>query len=69
MADLMIGVLQRDNAHIERSAILLPAEGAAFHLQAERVVREAKNDARRTFRDARKLGAWLDRVLDHGERA
>lgn len=69
MADLMIGVLAKTNAYIERSAMLLPQEGAAFHLQAERVVREAKNAARRTCRDARELLAWLGEVLDDAERA
>ncbi len=34
--DLMIGVLANGNPHLERSAILLPVQGAAFHLQAER---------------------------------
>jgi hypothetical protein len=69
MADLMIGVLAKSNAHLERSAFLLLPEGALFHLQAERVVREAKSAVRRTFRDPRSLVAWLDDVLDDPERA
>jgi hypothetical protein len=62
-------VLAKSNAHLERSAFLLLPEGALFHLQAERVVREAKSAVRRTFRDPRSLVAWLDDVLDDPERA
>jgi hypothetical protein len=69
VADLMIGVLEKGNAHLDRSAILVPLEGASFHLQAERAVREARNPARRTFRDPREMAAWLDEVLDDTERA
>jgi hypothetical protein len=69
VSDLMIGVLAKGNPYLERSAILLPAEGAAFHLQAERLVRESKSPDRRTFREPQEMAAWLDEVLDDGERA
>jgi hypothetical protein len=68
VSDLMIGVLASGNAHLERSAILLPATGAAFHLQAERLVRDSKCADRRTFRNPQEMAAWLDEVLDDAER-
>jgi hypothetical protein len=69
VSDLMIGVLAKGNPHLERSAILLPAKGAAFHLQAERLVRESKCADRRTFHNPQEMAAWLDEVLDDAERA
>jgi hypothetical protein len=69
VSDLMIGVLAKGNPYLERSAILLPAEGAAFHLQAARLVRESKSADRRAFREPEEMAAWLDEVLDEGERA
>jgi hypothetical protein len=69
VSDLMIAVLAKGNPYLERSAILLPAKGAAFHLQAERLVRESKSADRRTFREPQEMKAWLDEVLDEGERA
>jgi len=69
VSDLMIGVLARGNPYLERSTLLLPAKGAAFHLQAERIVRDSKCDDRRTFRNPQELAAWLDEVLDDAERA
>ncbi len=69
VSDLMIGVLAKGNPYLERSAILLPAKGAAFHLQAERLVRESRSADRRTFREPQEMAAWLDEVLDEGERA
>jgi hypothetical protein len=69
VSDLMIGVLAKGNPHLERSAILLPAAGAAFYLQAERVLRESKSADRRMFTTPPEMAAWLDEVLDEGERA
>jgi hypothetical protein len=69
VADLMIGVLANGNPHLERSTILLPAKGAAFHLQAERLVRDSKCADRRTFRNPQEMVASLDEVLDDAERA
>jgi hypothetical protein len=69
VSDLMIDVLAKGNPHVERSTILLPAEGAAFHLQAERLVRDSKCADRRTFRDSHAMAIWLDEVLDDAERA
>ena len=69
VSDLMIGVLAKGNPYLERSAILLPATGALFHLQAERLVRESKSADRRSFRKPQDMAAWLDEVLDDAERA
>jgi hypothetical protein len=69
VSDLMIGVLANGNPHLERSAILLPAQGAAFHLQAERLVRDSKCADRRTFRNPQEMAAWLEEVLDDEEGA
>jgi hypothetical protein len=60
---------RKGNPHLERNAILLPAKGAAFHLKAERLVRESKSPDRRAFRLPQEMAAWLDEVLDDGERA
>ena len=69
VSDLMIGVLAKGNPYLERSAILLPATGALFHLQAERLVRESKSVNRRSFHKPQDMAAWLDEVLDDAERA
>jgi hypothetical protein len=68
VADRLIELLARGNPRLERSAILLSAEHATFNLQVERVVREAKNSARRTFRDAPAMVAWLGESLTPAER-
>ncbi|MGO9836654.1 MAG: hypothetical protein ACLP1X_20860 [Polyangiaceae bacterium] len=69
VSDLMVGVLANGNPHLERSAILLPTKGAAFHLQAERLVRESKSADRRTFNKPQEMAAWLGEILDDAERA
>jgi len=68
VAERMIALLERGNPRLERSAILLAKEHATFNLQVERVVREAKNSARRTFRDAAAMVAWLGESLTAVER-
>jgi hypothetical protein len=54
-----LALMKSDNPRIERSAFLLDASAATFALQLERMVREANNPARRTFREARALTEWL----------
>jgi hypothetical protein len=66
---LLVGVMARTNAHVERSALLLLPNRPLSAMQQERVVREAKGAARRTFRDARPMVAWLSEVLDNTELA
>jgi hypothetical protein len=62
-------MFRRDNPMLERSGILLPAGQATLGLQLERMVREAGNPARRTFREVAPLCAFLDEVLDREEQA
>jgi len=68
VADRLVELLARGNPRLERSAILLGKNQAAFGLQVERVVREAKNSARRTFREADAVIEWLGEHLDAEER-
>jgi hypothetical protein len=68
VADAFLGILATYNARIERSGMLLSTQHATFNLQIERIVREAAHPARRTFRVARELSAWLGEVLGPGER-
>ena len=56
------------NQRIERSAFLLPAR-AVFTLQMERIIREARSDARKTFTSRYELEPWLGEILDADERA
>jgi hypothetical protein len=67
VAEALIGLLRVGNAFFERSAILLGEEQALFGMQVERVVREAANPKRRTFRDPAKMRKWLTEVLDADE--
>jgi hypothetical protein len=68
VADRLVELLARGNPRLERSAILLAKDQAAFGLQVERVVREAKNSARRTFREADAMIEWLGEPLNAEER-
>jgi hypothetical protein len=68
VADRLVAMMKTDNPRIERSAFLLSGS-AVFGLQVERMIREAGNPARRTFRDAPALTTWLGEVLTTAERA
>ena len=69
VAERLVALLQRGNPHVERSAILLAREHATFNLQVERLVREAKNPARRTFRETKPMIDFLGAVLTPAEKA
>jgi hypothetical protein len=60
-------MLKRANPKIERSAVLLARDHAIFSLQLERIIREAGNPSRRTFRDPEQLKAWLKDALSIAE--
>jgi hypothetical protein len=62
-------MLKRANPKILRSAVLLAREHAIFSLQLERIIREAGNAQRRSFRDAESLEQWLHDVLAPREEA
>ena len=68
VTDTMVGILRAENARFDRSAFLLGA-GATFTLQIERVVREAANPKRRTFRDVTDCEAYLGEALTAPQRA
>jgi hypothetical protein len=67
VAERVVAMLSTTNAKLLRSAILLEAENATFNLQVERVIRDANNPARRSFRDRDKLFSWLGDFLDPEE--
>jgi hypothetical protein len=67
VADALVQLLRRGNAHVERSGVLLPNNDALFGLQVERVFREANHPSRRAFRRASVMRAWLAEVLDPEE--
>jgi hypothetical protein len=69
VADRFVQVFSRSNPRIERSALLVLPEQATFQMQVERMVREANNPSRRTFRDAWALETWLAEILVPDERA
>ena len=60
-------LMRNDNPHIERAAILVSAS-AVFSLQLERLVREAGNPRRRTFRSLIDLESWLGEILTTDEK-
>jgi hypothetical protein len=67
VADSLLDAMRRDNPVLERSAILV-SESALFGLQMERLVREAKNPNRRTFREEAEILNWVSEILTLGER-
>jgi hypothetical protein len=61
------GMLARSNARVLRSSILtLPAHSTA-NLQVRRLLREADNENRKHFVDAREQHRWLSEVLTSAE--
>jgi hypothetical protein len=63
-----IQLMKSDNPRLERSALLVSAESATFILQLERMLREANNPIRRTFRERQELIDWLRPSLTPTER-
>jgi hypothetical protein len=66
VATRLIEMLRVDNPRVERSAYLVSGR-AAFTLQVERIVNEAKGPSktppRRSFSDQRTAGEWVKEVL------
>jgi|SRR4051812_18795008 hypothetical protein len=56
-------MLAKTNARVERSSILTTADHSTANLQVERLVREAENENRRHFVNARDQYKWLSEVL------
>jgi len=67
VSEAVISMLAVTNAKIMCSGILLAPQAATFNLQAERVIRDANNPARKAFRDRGKLLDWLADVLKPDE--
>jgi hypothetical protein len=68
VGDALVELLRRGNRQINRSAVLLSAADATFGLQIERLLREAQNPQRRSFRAAEPMLTWLGEVLSPEER-
>lgn len=66
VTDALVQLLSRMSGRVERTAFLVGS--AVFALQAERILRNAANPNRRTFRDPEALKEWLGEVLTAGER-
>lgn len=64
-----VDAFRKDNPRFIRSAILLSSRRATFALQVARMVREANNPHRRTYKDVSALSTWLGEVLDPPEQA
>src|SRR6185369_8649925 len=58
VADRLLQIFRSFNHRIERSGALVSA-GAVFSMQIERLVANANNPARRTFRDPFEMKAFL----------
>jgi hypothetical protein len=68
VAERFVALMRSDNPKIERSAFLVAREAATFGLQIERMIREAGNPSRRTFRSVPQIEAWVGELLTDGER-
>jgi hypothetical protein len=68
VSDALLDLLRRGNRELSRSAVLLSASDATFGLQVERLIREAGNPNRRSFRATEPALAWLSEVLTPAER-
>ncbi|HEX2835255.1 MAG TPA: hypothetical protein VHW00_19735 [Thermoanaerobaculia bacterium] len=66
VAQMLAQMLSGASSHVERTALLI-GESAIFSLQVERVIRDAQNPNRRSFRNARELITWLSEVLNPAE--
>jgi hypothetical protein len=60
-------MLSKSNARVERSSILTTSLQSTANLQVERLVREAENENRRHFVDARAQHHWLSEILTRKE--
>lgn len=67
VSDLFTAVMRNDNPRIERSAFVVHP-GALFGIQIERMLREAQNPARRTFREVAGARAYLGEEMTDPER-
>ena len=67
VAAALIQLLSQMADRVERTAFLI-GESAVFALQIERVIRNAANPNRKSFREPGPLKEWLGEILKDGER-
>jgi hypothetical protein len=67
-ADKFLAMMRADNPRVERTGYLLPPASAIMGLQLERMIRDARSPARRTFRNLAQMEAWLSEVLSPREK-
>lgn len=63
VGDALVDLLRESNPRVLRGAILLSPAHPTFTLQVERLIKEANNPRRRSFRDPQQLLAWLGSAL------
>jgi hypothetical protein len=68
VAEAFTNMMRADNPKLERSGFLLGRDAATFGMQLERIIRDAANPSRRTFREGADLVTWIGQVLDEAER-
>ncbi len=67
VADALVQLLSQMADRVERTAFLI-GKSEVFALQIERVIRQAANPNRKTFRNPEPLKEWLGEILNAGER-
>lgn len=67
IAETLIQLLSQLSDRVERAAFLIGGS-AVLALQIERVLRNAANPNRRTFREIEPLKEWLGEILNENER-
>ncbi len=67
-ADGLTEMFKRNNARLERAALVIDPSNATLLMQLERIVREASYERRKVFRDAPSALAHLSVVLDEREK-
>jgi hypothetical protein len=70
VSDTIIGLMRRDNPHVERNGAVGNWDAAVFTLQVQRMFMEAGSPGRRQmFTNAERLRQWLNEVLRPDEQA
>ena len=68
VSERVVAMFTRDNARIERSAILHTVDQATSVLQVMRLIRESGHPNRKVFTDTEDMRGFLDQVLNERER-
>ncbi len=63
VSERFVAIMKNDNPKVERSGYLLSGTAATFAMQLERMVRDAANPKRRTFRARGEVTALLGEIL------